>query len=83
MEISVQVYRPRRAKETPLYRLVCQHIEEFLAYAECDVMRSWTARRHSSDAFPLAGHWRAVGSIQSPQPWRMHKAGLEAYDAAD
>ncbi len=31
MEISVQVYRPRRAKETPLYRLVSQHIEEFLA----------------------------------------------------
>jgi hypothetical protein len=30
VEICVQVYRPRRAKETPLYRLVSQHIEEFL-----------------------------------------------------
>ena len=30
MEICARVYRPRRPKETPLYRLVSQHIEEFL-----------------------------------------------------
>ena len=30
MEICTRVYRPRRPKESRLYRLVEQHIEEFL-----------------------------------------------------
>ena len=30
MEICARVYRPRRARETPLFRLVEQHLEEFL-----------------------------------------------------
>ena len=30
MEISCRVYRPRRARESPLFRLVEQHLEEFL-----------------------------------------------------
>jgi hypothetical protein len=30
VEISCRIYRPRRARESPLYRLVEQHIEEFL-----------------------------------------------------
>ena len=35
MEICTRVYRPRRPRESPLFRLVEQHIEEFLrAYPE-------------------------------------------------
>lgn len=35
MEICVRVYRPRRPRQSPLFRLVEQHIEEFLrAYPE-------------------------------------------------
>ncbi len=35
MEICARVYRPRRARESPLFRLVEQHLEEFLrVYAE-------------------------------------------------
>ena len=35
MEICARVYRPRRARESPLFRLVEQHLEEFLrAYGE-------------------------------------------------
>ena len=35
MEICAAVYRPRRARESPLFRLVEGHIEEFLrAYPE-------------------------------------------------
>ena len=30
MEITCRVYRPRRARDTPLFRLVEQHLEEFL-----------------------------------------------------
>ena len=30
MEICARVYRPRRARESPLFRLVKQHLEEFL-----------------------------------------------------
>jgi hypothetical protein len=30
VEISCRVYRPRRARESPLFRLVEQHLEEFL-----------------------------------------------------
>ena len=30
MEISCRVYRPRKPRESPLYRLVSQHLEEFL-----------------------------------------------------
>jgi hypothetical protein len=30
VEICLQVYRPRRPKQTPLYRLVSQHLEDFL-----------------------------------------------------
>ena len=30
MEITCRVYRPRQARETPLFRLVEQHLEEFL-----------------------------------------------------
>ena len=30
MEISCRVYKPRRARESPLFRLVEQHLEEFL-----------------------------------------------------
>ena len=30
MEICARVYRPRRARESPLFRLVEQHLEEFL-----------------------------------------------------
>jgi hypothetical protein len=36
VEISCRVYKPRRARESPLYRLVEQHLEELL--------RSWPAR---------------------------------------
>ena len=34
MEISCRVYRPRRARESPLFRLVEQHLEEFLRVYE-------------------------------------------------
>jgi hypothetical protein len=35
VEICTRVYRPRRARESPLFRLVEQHLEEFLrVYAE-------------------------------------------------
>jgi hypothetical protein len=35
VEICARVYRPRRPRESPLFRLVEQHIEEFLhAYQE-------------------------------------------------
>jgi hypothetical protein len=30
VEISCRVYKPRRARESPLFRLVEQHLEEFL-----------------------------------------------------
>ena len=30
MEICARVYRPRRARESPLFRLGEQHLEEFL-----------------------------------------------------
>jgi hypothetical protein len=30
VEICLQVYRPRRPKQTPLYRLVSRHIEDVL-----------------------------------------------------
>ena len=30
MEIRTRVYRPRRPRESPLFRLVEQHLEEFL-----------------------------------------------------
>jgi hypothetical protein len=30
LEICTRVYRPRRPKESPLHRLVSQHIEELL-----------------------------------------------------
>ncbi len=30
MEICARVYRPRRPSDSPLFRLVSQHIEEFL-----------------------------------------------------
>ena len=30
VEICARVYRPRRARESPLFRLVEQHLEEFL-----------------------------------------------------
>ena len=30
MEICARVYRPRRARESPLFRLVEQHLEDFL-----------------------------------------------------
>ncbi|HEY2944242.1 MAG TPA: hypothetical protein VGN09_17540, partial [Vicinamibacteria bacterium] len=30
MEICARVYRPRRPRESPLFRLVEQHLEEFL-----------------------------------------------------
>jgi hypothetical protein len=30
VEITCRVYRPRRARESPLFRLVEQHLEEFL-----------------------------------------------------
>jgi multidrug efflux pump subunit AcrA (membrane-fusion protein) len=30
VEITCRVYRPRRARDTPLFRLVEQHLEEFL-----------------------------------------------------
>jgi hypothetical protein len=30
VEITCRVYKPRRARESPLFRLVEQHIEEFL-----------------------------------------------------
>jgi len=41
VEICARVYRPRRARESPLFRLVAQHLEELL--------RVWPerfARRH-------------------------------------
>ena len=34
MEITCRVYRPRRARESPLFRLVEQHLEEFLRVYE-------------------------------------------------
>lgn len=34
MEICARVYRPRQAKESPLFRLVEQHLEEFLRVYE-------------------------------------------------
>lgn len=35
MEICARVYRPRRARESPLFRLVEQHLEKFLrVYSE-------------------------------------------------
>jgi hypothetical protein len=36
VEISCRIYKPRRARESPLYRLVEQHLEELL--------RAWPAR---------------------------------------
>jgi len=30
VEICARLYRPRRARESPLFRLVEQHLEEFL-----------------------------------------------------
>jgi hypothetical protein len=30
VEISCQVYKPRRPRDSPLFRLVKEHIEEFL-----------------------------------------------------
>jgi hypothetical protein len=30
VEISCRVYKPRRARESPLFRLVEQHLEDFL-----------------------------------------------------
>jgi hypothetical protein len=36
VEISCRIYKPRRARESPLYRLVEQHLEELL--------RVWPAR---------------------------------------
>ena len=34
MEICARVYRPRRARESPLFGLVEQHLEEFLRVDE-------------------------------------------------
>jgi hypothetical protein len=34
VEITCRVYRPRRARDTPLFRLVEQHLEEFLRVYE-------------------------------------------------
>jgi len=34
VEISCRVYKPRRARESPLYRLVEQHLDEFLRVYE-------------------------------------------------
>lgn len=31
MEICARVYKPRRPRDSPLFRLVSQHIEDFLA----------------------------------------------------
>jgi hypothetical protein len=36
VEISCRIYKPRRPRESPLYRLVEQHLEELL--------RAWPAR---------------------------------------
>ncbi len=36
VEICTRVYRPRRSRESPLYRLVSQHIE--------DLLRLWPER---------------------------------------
>jgi len=36
VEISCRIYKPRRARESPLFRLVEQHLEELL--------RVWPAR---------------------------------------
>ena len=41
MEICPRIYKPRRARESPLFRLVSQHIEEFLR-----VYPERFARRH-------------------------------------
>jgi hypothetical protein len=41
VEITCRVYRPRRACESPLFRLVEQHLEEFLR-----VYPERFARRH-------------------------------------
>jgi hypothetical protein len=41
VEICVSVYRPRQAKRTPLFRLVSQHIDEFVR-----VYDERFARRH-------------------------------------
>ena len=41
MEITCRVYKPRRARESPLFRLVEQHIEEFLR-----VHLEWFAKTH-------------------------------------
>ena len=45
MEITCRVYKPRRARESPLYRLVEQHLEELL--------RVWPARVPQWDPEPL------------------------------
>jgi len=34
VEITCRVYRPRQARDTPLFRLVAQHLEEFLRVYE-------------------------------------------------
>jgi len=34
VEISCRVYKPRRARESPLYRLVEQHLDQFLRVYE-------------------------------------------------
>jgi hypothetical protein len=34
VEITCRVHRPRRARDTPLFRLVEQHLEEFLRVYE-------------------------------------------------
>jgi hypothetical protein len=31
VEICARVYKPRRPRDSPLFRLVSQHIEDFLA----------------------------------------------------
>jgi hypothetical protein len=43
VEISCRIYKPRRARESPLYRLVEQHLEELL--------RVWPARFGSTGRF--------------------------------
>ena len=66
MEICTRVYRPRRPKESPLFRLVEQHIEEFLrVYPERFAKQHGPLRpvvervlRGSSNAgtWPMASH---------------------------
>jgi len=41
VEISCRVYKPRRPRESPLYRLVEQHLEELLRVSPARFLRQY------------------------------------------